>query len=987
MLKKVHFRLVLSLAAVTCLGPSSTARAQQAGSVHGVVKDPSGAVVSGTAVTATSAAGKIYSTVSNQQGEYQIPGMKPGRYTLHADHAGFAPFESQEVEVAAGPAAQLDLHLSLADVQNQVTVSSQADSLSVDPADNANAIVLSGDDLDTLPDDPDDLLTDLKAIAGPGAGAGAMTSQLFLDGFSGGRLPPKDSIREVRINQNPFSAEYDTLGYGRIEVFTKPGSNAVHGSVSYRISDAAMNSRNPLADIKPAYRSQQGDGDIGGSLGKRMSWFVDFERRDVQDNAVVSATALTPALQPYAVSEAVMAPFASTMVDPRLDIQLNDTNTLTVRYSWFGTGVVNDGIGQFALPSTGYDLHTGHNTVQMTETAVLGANTVLETAFQFNRDQMAYQAPYGQSSLRVLDSFTGGGSPIGPSANVADGYEFHSYASLNRGKHTIKFGGRVRETQLQDTSFRNFGGTYIFAGGTAPELNALNQPVLGPGGLPVDVTLTSLDMYQRTLLLQNAGYPASQIRALGAGPSQFMLNSGIPYAALSEADAGLFVQDDWKLRPNLTVSGGLRYELQSNVSDWRDIAPRFGLAWSPGKHSKTVIRAGGGVFYDRIPATIALDAMRFSGALQQRYVVRHPLFYPSAPAASSLTGPGVVQITRQLDPNLQAPALMQAALSVERQLSRKTILSATFIESHGDHLLRSRDINAPLPGTYPAGQPQNGVRPYGPNDIYQYESAGLFNQQQFLINLSRRMTNGLSIFGYYAWTHAMSNTDGPNWFVSNPYNANADYGRSAYDISHSVVVGATYSGPFHILFSPFFIARSGAPFDITTGTSPYGDLLFNARPALGTSAGAPGVMATPLGLFQTNPAAGATLIPRNYGTGPMFVTLNMRISRTFGFGSTEGRTHAKKAKKSPAGEGMIVAEPGGSAAEGKVHDASTDHRFNLVVAVIARNALNRFNPGLPVGDLSSPLFGASNWMASPAGPMNAMYGDNRRIFLQLKLRF
>ena len=985
MLKKLLFKCVLPLVAIACVGPSSTALAQQAGSVHGVVKDPSGAVVSGAAVTATGAAGKVYSAVSNQQGEYQMSGIEPGHYTLHADHDGFAPFESQEVEVTGGEAAQLDLHLSLADVQNQVTVSSQADSLSVDPADNANAIVLSGDDLDTLPDDPDDLLTDLKAIAGPGAGA--MTSQLFLDGFSGGRLPPKDSIREVRINQNPFSAEYDTLGYGRIEVFTKPGSNAVHGSVSYRMSDASMNSRNPLVDIKPAYRSQQGDGDIGGSLGKRVSWFVDFERRDVQDNAVVSATALTPSLQPYAVSEAVMAPFASTMVDPRLDIQLNQNNTLTIRYSWFGTGVVNDGIGQFALPSAGYGLHTGHHTVQMTETAVVGPNTVLETGFQFNRDQMAYQSAYGQSSLRVLDSFTGGGSPIGPSANLADGYELHSYASLNRGNHQIKFGGRVRETQLQDTSFRNFGGTYIFAGGTAPELNAMNQPVLGPGGLPVDVALTSLESYQRTLLLQNAGYSAGQIRALGGGPSQFMLNSGIPYAALSEADAGLFVQDDWKLRPNLTLSAGLRYELQSNVSDWRDIAPRFGLAWSPGKHSKTVIRAGGGVFYDRIPATIALDAMRFGGALQQRYVVRHPLFYPAAPSASSLTGPGAVEITKQLDPNLQAPAVMQAALSVERQLSRKTILSATFIDSHGDHLLRSRDINAPLPGTYPAGQPQKGVRPYGPNDIYQYESAGIFNQQQLLINLSRRMTNGLSIFGYYAWTHAMSNTDGANWFVSNPYNANADYGRSAYDISHSVVVGATYSGPFHILFSPFFIARSGAPFDITTGTSPYGDLLFNARPAFGASAAAPGVMATPFGLFQANPAAGAALIPRNYGTGPMFLTLNMRLSRTFGFGSTEGRTHGKKAKKGAAGEGMIVAEPGGSAAEGKVHDASTEHRYNLVVAIIARNALNRFNPGLPVGDLSSPLFGASNWMASPSGPMNAMYGDNRRIFLQLKLRF
>jgi hypothetical protein len=985
MLKCGSIGLILPLVvAFSLLYAQTEALAQQTGTLHGVVKDPSGAAVSGTSITAAGPGSTIYSAVSNEQGEYRITGVVPGQYTLHASKQGFAPFESQHLEVTAGISVELDPQLSLLSVENQVTVSSQADSLSVEQSANANAIVLKGEDLDALPDDPDDLLTDLKAIAGPGAGA--MTSQLFLDGFSGGRLPPKDSIREVRINQDPFSAEYDALGYGRIEVFTKPGSNAVHGSMSYRASDASMNSRNPLSTIKPPYRSQQEDGNIGGALGKKMSWFMDFERRDVQDNAIVSATALTPALQPYAVSQAVMAPFSSTMLDPRLDIQLNNTNTLTVRYSWLGTNVANDGIGQFALPTAGYDLYTGHHTMQITETAVLGPNTILDTGFQFNRDQMNYQTGYGQTSLRVLDSFTGGGSSIGPSSNVSGAYELHNYASLERGKHQIKLGVRVRESQVQDSSYRNFGGTYIFSGGTAPELNALNQPVLGPGGVPIDTTITSLESYRRTLLFQNAGYTASQIRTLGGGPSQFMLNSGVPYAALSEADAGLFIQDDWKLRPNLTLAGGLRYEIQSNVPDFRDIAPRLGLAWSPGQHGKTVIRAGGGIFYDRIAPAIALDAMRFGGTLQQQYVVQHPTFFPATPSAASLAGFGALGIQKQLDPNLRAPALMQVALSVERELSRNTILSATFIESHGDHLLRSRDINAPLPGTYPAGQPQKGLRPYSPNDIYQYESAGIFNQRQLLINVSRRLSNGLSIFGYYAWSHAMSNTDGPNWFVSNPYNANADYGRSAYNMAHSLVIGSTYLGPCGIQFSPFLIARSGAPFDITTGTSPYGDLLFNARPSF-ASAAASGVVATPYGLFQTNPALGATLIPRNYGTGPMFLTLNMRISRTFGFGSTEGGTHAKKVKNAAAESQMIVTEPTGSAAEGRVHDASTAYRFNLVVALIARNALNGFNPGLPVGDLSSPLFGQSNWLASAAGPMAAMYGDDRRIFLQIKFRF
>ncbi len=929
---------------------------EKAAGVHGVVTDPSGSTVSGVSLTAMGEDGAKYTAVSGSGGEYKMSGMAPGKYTIYADQQGFASYESEQVSVAADAVVVMNVKLALADVKDQVTVSSESETLSVDPSDNAGAVVLSGADLETLPDDPDDLLTDLRALAGPGAGMSG--SERLLDGFSGGRLPPKDSSREVRINQNPFSAEYDRLGYGRIEVFTKPGSETVHGSLNYRISDAAMNTRNPLLAVKPPYRAQQADGDVGGSLGRKVSWFVDMERRDVTDNAVVSATVLDPNLQPAALSQAVQAPFTSTAVSPRMDVQLNGRNTLTVRYSWLGTGAPNEGVGQFVLPTAGYGMNTQHHTAQVTETATPGAATVIESGFQFSRDTFNYTAPLGQTSLRVLDSFTGGGAPVWPSFNSGDSYELHELVSMNRGRHTIKFGGRVRGTQLSDTSYRNFGGTFVFAGGTGPELNAQNQPVLGPGGVPVQVPITSIESYQRTLQFQAAGLGASQIRALGGGPSQYLLNAGAPFAALSQADAGVFVQDDWRVRPNFSLSAGLRYEMQSNLGDYGDVAPRIGFAWSPGKHGKTVIRGGAGVFYDRFPATLALTALRFGG-LQQQLVVPHPAFYPNAPGAAGLSG--TQAITYQMEGNLRAPMMAQGALSVERQISRKTVVSVSFVESHGTHLLRMRDINAPIPGTYPPNQPMAGVRPYGPNDIYQYESAGLFNQRQVLVNYSRRLSGGLSMFGYYAWMHAMSNTDGPGYFVSNPYNANADYGRSAYDVHHSVVVGATYAGPFHIIFSPFLVARSGAPFDITTGQSPYGDLLYNARPSLAASALVPGAVATPLGIFQTNPGPGAALIAHNYGQGPAFVSMNMRVSRTFGFGALKSSSGG--GKKAAGGSTMAVAATEAGAAERLTHDASTEHRYNLVVAVIARNVMNHFNPGLPVGDLSSPLFGGTNWMA------------------------
>ncbi len=967
------------------------AQAPARATLRGQVTDQSGGAVPGATVTVASVRGRVPAGRTDSYGNYRVTDLLPGRYTVSVDYPGFAPFQSAKIDLAAGSIREANVRLILENNRSEVTVNSETQTLSLEPTENANALVLSGADLDALPDDPDDLLTDLKALAGPGAGAGG--SQLFLDGFSGGRLPPKDSIREVRINQDPFSAEYDKLGYGRIEVFTKPGSEAVHGSLSYRISDAATNTRNPLLSIKPPYRAQQMDGDAEGPLGKHMSWFIDFERRNIQDNAVVAATILDPSFHVTPLSQAVLAPYTSTSISPRLDWQVDNRNTLTFRYSWLQSADQKSGVGQFVLPSAGYGLQEAHHTGQITETFVLGPQTVVETGFQFNRDSNVYQPYTSLPSLKVLDAFTGGGPQIGPSLNNENEYELHNYTSIVHGANTVKFGGQLRTVRLNDTSYRDFGGTYIFSGGTAPELNAQNQPVLGPDGQPIQISVTSLERYRRTLAFQAAGLTAPEIRALGGGPSQFTLAAGAPFLGINQTDGSIFLQDDWRVRPNLSLSAGLRYEVQTNISDFHDIAPRLGFAWAPGGHkAKTVIRSGAGFFYDRFPINLVLEAMRFNGITQQQFIVRHPGFYPAIPPVSGLPGLASSQILRQLQPNLQAPLLFQTAISVERQLGFKTVVSATFLGSRGVHLLRSRDVNAPIPGTYPAGQPQLGIRPFGPNDIYQYESAGVLNQRQILVNITRRLSGGFSLFGYYAYMHALSNTDGAIWFVSNPYNANADYGRSALDVAHSVVVGATYLGPLRLSFSPFLVARSGAPFDITTGQDPYGTLVYNARPSVAANAQQPGALATPFGIFQTNPAPAASLIPHNYGQGPAFVTLNLRVSRTFGFGGEGGVPSVKKKDKSSkkgsgGAPGMAVERPDTNAAESMVHDASTQQRYTIVAAVIVRNSFNHFNPGLPIGDLSSPLLGQSNWLASPSGPLSPMYGDNRRIFFQIKFRF
>ena len=177
--------------------------------------------------------------------------------------------------------------------------------IDTDPAGNAGALILQKADLEALSDDRDDFAADLQALAGPAAGPNS--GQIFIDGFTGGRLPPKQSIREIRINQNPFAAQFDRPGQGRVEIFTKAGTNEFHGNLLFQFSDAAFNSRNTFVAVKPPYQRRQFEGELSGPLGKKTSFFTDFEQRCIDENAIVNAFMLDPALN--------VVPFAAGVGD------------------------------------------------------------------------------------------------------------------------------------------------------------------------------------------------------------------------------------------------------------------------------------------------------------------------------------------------------------------------------------------------------------------------------------------------------------------------------------------------------------------------------------------------------------------------------------------------------------------------------------------------------------------------------------------------
>src|SRR3984957_4497917 len=503
------------------------------GSLIGQVTDPSGAAITGANVALTPVTGTPLTTQTNPQGIYEFKAVPPGTYTLNVVAPGFSLYENDNVVVADKP-LRLNVPMAIEVEQQKVQVSDTAPTIDVNPSNNAGAITISGKELEALPDDPDELLTDLQALAGPSAGPNG--GQLYIDGFTAGQLPPKSSIREIRINQNPFSAEYDKLGYGRIEIFTKPGTDKFHGQFSVVGNDSAFNTRNPFlgdAEQQP-YDSVIYQGNIGGPVNKKASFFLDAQRRNIDEIAIVNAQALD-------LNESVPNPRTRTNIGPRVDYQLTPNNSFSARYQYYRDTWQNAGVGGLVLPEAGYDTASTEHTVQLTDTQIIGSKVINETHFQYLRDNSnqnpvtsALQTlPTGfttNASINVLGSFTGGRSNSGTQTDYQDHYELQNYTSIAAGKQFVKFGGRLRVTHEVSTSGAGFNGAFTF-----PSIQAYDAAVqaLESGGTPSGATQFSLD----------------------ASPT-----GAIPTLSVAVADAGLYIQDDWKVRPTLTLSGGLRFE-------------------------------------------------------------------------------------------------------------------------------------------------------------------------------------------------------------------------------------------------------------------------------------------------------------------------------------------------------------------------------------------------------------------------------------------
>jgi Carboxypeptidase regulatory-like domain len=981
---------------------------QATGALKGTVTDQLGSLVVGAKVTLRNARGVSITANTNSSGVYEFRHLDAGKYELRIDSPGFSVFEDKTVEIKARELKTLNAQLEVGIEDQQVTVEDR--NISTDADNNQNAVVLRGKELEALPNDPQALAQALQAMAGPTDPEAGGQAQVRVDGFSNGQIPPKEAIREVRINNNPFSAENEFPGWNGIEIYTQPGADKWHGGASFNFNDESLNSRNPFTTKRAPYQHRGYGFTLSGPIiPKRASFSVYFGRYASDANSVVNATILDPVtLKPVAVNEAFVTPDVSDEGNGRFDFKINKIHTLVGRFNYNDSTQDLQGIGGYSLPSRAYKGHRNYFIMQLTETAMLNEKTINETRFQWGRQRFYQTSVLDAFALNVLDSFSGGGSQVGSASNAQDRLELQNFTSWTSGNHFLKVGGRLRHVKLDSVSPGNFGGTWTFAGGRGPRLDANDQVIL-VNGQPEIIDVGSLERYRRTLAFSRAGLSPAEIRLLGGGATQFSIAGGNPQAIVKQTDVALYMQDEWRVRPNFTLSPGFRYENQSNIDSNYNFAPRIAFAWSPvfghkkaapaaaakpapapgatapapaagpapAGPPKTVFRGGLGIFYWRTSEDITLQTTRFDGQNQQQFLVTSPAvldLFPAVPPIEALDAFAQPQVRRLKSDDLHTGRQLRFMFTVERVLPANVKLSLTYMYGRGDRSQRLVNINAPLGGTFIPGVPNSGVRPLGADagNVLEYQSNGHSISNTLSVNINGTLKK-VQFWGGYNLGKSRSTDGGQSGSPFDAYDFSHEYARSSFGGLNFMYGGGSYTAPGGINLNFFMLANSGNPFNITTGRDTNGDTFFSERPAFATDLNEPGVIVTPLGAFDPTPSPGQTIIPRNFGRGPGYFSVNPSMSKTFKFGK------AIEPKAPPPGAP-------------KTTDATKDQKppakppvqrpYALMFSVNVANIFNRTNKGNPVGNMSSPFF-----LKSPSGSNIFSGGSAGNRVVTLRVRF
>jgi len=761
-------QLARALATVAVVISAATASAQTTSrdaALRVVVADPSGAVIVGAKVIARplEPGASPIEALTNDRGEAVFSGLTPGRYAVSAEFAGFETRVLDDLRLRAGSNTSRAMKLNIAKLAEDIVVEQDPRDRALDPRGNAFGNVLTRAQIEALPDDPDEMEEALKQMAGPGA-------TIRVDGFRGGRLPPKSQIQSIRFRRDLFAAENHGGGMVHVDISTRPGGGPLRGTVDFTFRDESLNARNAFAPRRAAEQQQNGTFTMSGTLLKDRTGF-SFTTNGV--NAYDSKT-LNAALPETTVSGSVRRPADRANFSARVDHALTKSHSLRGSYQRNGTRSENLGVGDYDLPTRGYSRDTTEDVFRLSLSGPFGRNLFNETRFQARHQTSQSESLTDAPAVLVLDAFNSGGAQVGGGRRGTD-FEFASDFDYAKGRHSARAGLLLEGGRYRSDDVRNMGGTFTFA---------------------------SL-----------ADYDAGR-------PTTFTQRTGDPLVDYSHVQFGWYVQDDIRVARSLSMSFGLRHEFQTHADDYLNLAPRFGAIWSPFKSGRTTFRGGVGIFYDWYDAQIYEQTLRVDGSRQSDLVVRNPGF-PDPFAGGKIV---VLPSSRYLQADdLGLPTTLRANVGMEQVVGKYGRVNIGYGVSRGRNLFRGRNVNAPLlDGSRP--DPDSG-------NITQVEStarsSGHVVNTGFNLNLPWHRT---FLFVNYSIAKAMNDTDGAFSLPADSLDPAAEWGPSAGDVRHRLAGMFNMNLWKGFKVASNFTAASALPYTITTGRDDNGDTVSNDRP-------------------------------------------------------------------------------------------------------------------------------------------------------------
>lgn len=728
--------------------------------ITGVVVDQTGGLVAGAKVTLEGPDGKSQTGITDSTGTFLFTGLGSGDYLARVEQPGFN-IASKRFKVRTS-APQLRIVLEIAELHEKVIVSNPDARVNTETADNLDVIKLDRKTLNKLPVLGNDIVGTATQFLDQGAiGAGGIS--VVVDGLESKKIGVSASaVQEVRINQNPYSAEFDRPGRGRIEIITENAEPQFHGSGEFLFRDHHFEARNPFATLRPPEQRKILEGHFTGPLthSKKTRFLLsgNHEAEDLQ-NIVFARTPAGIVRQ--------NSPYPKRQTEFSADVrrQLNERHSLLVRYNLSRDQGKGEGAGGFILPESSYDYTEREHEVFSDFSSVITPRMLNEFRVRLGRQSYVSTSRLpGVRQIVVQDAFTGGGSQ-------SDRHEtenrmlFNDVLSWTHGIHMVKAGVSVPGFRRRGlTDYANSEGTFSFS--SLSDFRA-NRPYL------------------------------------------FEMQRGLRYLSFWQEDLGLFVQDEFRPHSNLSVTLGVRYDWQNYLASHTNFAPRLSLAFSPSKERKTVLRTGAGMFHERTGNQAIADLLRFDGDRLQRLVLTDPGY----PDPLSLGGSLAAQpslITR-FAPDLRSPYLLQYSAGVERQLQKSLALAVNYIGVTGTKLFRSRDANAPLPPLYLA-------RPLPNISVLRViESAGRMQSHSLDINLRGSISEHFNGILQYAFGRTYNNTSGIGWFPANSYDLSGEWGRADFDVRHRFRTIGTFKAGELFDLGAILSMHSGQPYTITTG--------------------------------------------------------------------------------------------------------------------------------------------------------------------------